>query len=105
MIARIYNNEKGWIYLSLGISLILVYIIYGAVWDRSSYETPDTFLGLNLFLEILVFFILNIFVVFGIKGFSERYSRKTSNLVLVSSGLLMIVAVFGLSYFILFSEL
>lgn len=105
MLVRIYNNEKRWLYLSLGISLFLVYIIYGGDLGWSSYESPYTFLGLNLFLEILVFFVFNIFVVFGIKGFSERYARKTSNLVLVCSGLLMMMAVFSLSCYILFSGL
>jgi hypothetical protein len=42
----------------------------------------NTFLGLNLFLEILIFFAFNAFVVFGVKGFFLSSVSKKSNPIL-----------------------
>ncbi|ESU29610.1 hypothetical protein FLJC2902T_00810 [Flavobacterium limnosediminis JC2902] len=59
---------------------------------------PQTFFGLNLFLEILVFFVFSTFVVFGIKGFFEKYSQKFANVILFITGLLLTAVIFILCY-------
>jgi hypothetical protein len=58
----------------------------------------NTFFGLNLFLEILIFCIFNAFVVFGIKGFFESYSQKTANIIIFTSGVILVVVLFILTY-------
>ena len=65
---------------------------------------PQTFLGLNLFLEILVFFVFSTFVVFGIKGFFEMYSQRFANVIIFISGVLLTVAIFILCYQVLSLE-
>ncbi|TPD68611.1 hypothetical protein FJA49_09380 [Flavobacterium microcysteis] len=97
--------ELKWVLLALAISFFLVNSIDGGVF-RSDTEigVPQTFLGLNLFLEILVFFVFSTFVVFGIKGFFEMYSRKFANVIIFISGVLMAALIFILSYQILSIE-
>jgi len=94
-----------WLLFALVLSLVLVSIFDGAVVINNSMSIAQhTFLGLNLFLEILIFFVFSTFVVFGIKGFFEMYSQKTSNVIIFISGVLLTFVIFGLSYQILFQE-
>ena len=91
--------------LALAISLFLVGgLNNGLRSPNSGAQAANTFLGLNLFLEILVFFVFSTFVVFGIKGFFEMYSQKFANVIIFISGVLMAVVIFILSYQILFIE-
>lgn len=71
------------------ISFVPVIYFDGAalVRSRALIETQNTFLGLNLFLEILIFFAFTTFVVFGIKGFFEMFSQKMSNSIIFVSGM------------------
>ncbi|MEZ0006003.1 4-amino-4-deoxy-L-arabinose transferase-like glycosyltransferase [Flavobacterium sp. 28YEA47A] len=105
MFSRLLIAELKWVLLALAISFFLVNSIDGGVF-RSDAEigVPQTFLGLNLFLEILVFFVFSTFVVFGIKGFFEMYSRKFANVIIFISGVLMAALIFILSYQILSIE-
>ena len=72
--------------------------------DGTMLQTRNTFLGLNLFLEILIFFSFSTFVVFGIKGFFEMYSQKTSNIITFISGGHLMFVIFILCYQILFQD-
>lgn len=103
MSTRKLINESKWILLALVITFVLVSSIYGsAIFTYGSLSVSNTFLGLNLFLEILVFFAFSIFVVFGIKGFFEMYSQRFANVILLLSGVFLAVVIFILSYQILF---
>jgi hypothetical protein len=105
MIKRELMNEIKWLLLALIISLVLVGFFDGTVLKSSSaYLAQHTFLGLNLFLEILIFFVFSTFVVFGIKGFFEMYSQKTSNVIIFISGVFLAFVIFVLCYQILFQE-
>jgi len=91
--------------LALFISFVLVNCFDGSASPGGAeFQAQNTFLGLNLFLEILIFFVFSTFVVFGIKGFFELYSRKISNVVLLISGVLLLFVIFILCYQILFQE-
>ncbi|MDQ7960179.1 MULTISPECIES: hypothetical protein [Flavobacterium] len=105
MFSRLLIAELKWILLALAISFFLVNSIDGGVFKSDAeIGVPQTFLGLNLFLEILVFFVFSTFVVFGIKGFFEMYSRKFANVIIFISGVLMAALIFILSYQILSIE-
>jgi len=105
MVKRQLVNQSKWIVLALLISFVLVRFFENAVLKCSiEVKTQHTFLGLNLFLEILIFFVFSTFVVFGIKGFFEMYSQKTSNVIIFISGVLLIFVIFILCYQILFQE-
>lgn len=105
MFSRVLIAELKWILLALAISFLLVNSINsGILRNEAEIGVPQTFLGLNLFLEILVFFVFSTFVVFGIKGFFEMYSRKFANVIIFISGVLMAVVIFILSYQILSIE-
>ncbi|MGO4822380.1 MULTISPECIES: hypothetical protein [unclassified Flavobacterium] len=94
-----------WLLLALVISLVLVSCFDGAALKSSNVVIAQhTFLGLNLFLEILIFFVFSTFVVFGIKGFFEMFSQETSNVIIFISGALLTCVIFLLSYQILFQE-
>ncbi|HEY4619022.1 MAG TPA: hypothetical protein VIH09_12585 [Flavobacterium sp.] len=94
-----------WLLLALVISLVLVSFFDGAAVRSSNVLLAQhTFLGLNLFLEILIFFVFSTFVVFGIKGFFEMYSQKTSNVIIFISGVFLAFVIFVLCYQILFQE-
>ncbi|WP_367756888.1 hypothetical protein AB3G33_05770 [Flavobacterium sp. WC2421] len=94
-----------WLLLALVISLVLVSCFDGAVLKNSNvFLAQHTFLGLNLFLEILIFFVFSTFVVFGIKGFFEMYSQKTANVITFISGVLLTFVIFLLCYQIMFQE-
>ena len=105
MIKRESVNQIKWIFFALVISFVLVSCFESAVLHCSTLvKTQHTFLGLNLFLEILIFFVFSTFVVFGIKGFFEMYSQKTSNIIISISGVLLMFVIFILCYQILFQE-
>jgi len=79
-----------WLLLALVISFVLMWYFDGIVLEGSTvFKAQHTFLGLNLFLEILIFFVFSAFVVFGIKGFFEMYSRKTSNIIIFTTGVIV----------------
>lgn len=105
MLSRAFLAELKWMCLALAICLFLVDgLNNGLRLPNSGAQASNTFLGLNLFLEILVFFVLSIFVVFGIKAFFERFSQKFANVLLMLTGVSLAVVVFVLSYQILFQE-
>lgn len=105
MFSRNLIAELKWVLLALAISFLLVNSINSnALASNTEIGVPNTFLGLNLFLEILVFFVFSTFVVFGIKGFFEMYSQKFANVIIFVSGVLMAVVIFILSYQILSIE-
>jgi hypothetical protein len=105
MIKRESINQIKWIIVAFFISFVLVSCFENAVSNSSVVvKTQNTFLGLNLFLEILIFFVFSTFVVFGIKGFFEMYSQKTSNVIIFISGVLLLFVIFILCYQILFQE-
>lgn len=96
-------SQIKWIFLALFITFALVGFFENAVLQNGIViKAQHTFLGLNLFLEILIFFVFNTFVVFGIKGFFEMYSQKTSNTITSISGALLVFVIFILCYQILF---
>ena len=105
MLSRVMKAELKWILLALVITFLLVSIINNfALTSGVEVGVPQTFLGLNLFLEILVFFAFSTFVVFGIKGFFEMYSQRFANVVIFISGVFLAVVIFILSYQILMLE-
>jgi len=105
MINREFINQIKWLAVALLISLVLVTSLEGAVLQNSCLNsTRNTFLGLNLFLEILIFFVFSTFVVFGIKGFFEMYSQKSANAIIFISGILLAFVIIILCYQILFQE-
>ncbi|SCY52233.1 hypothetical protein [Flavobacterium caeni] len=103
MLSRIIAAEIKWIILAFVIALILVSSVNSVlVAEDASGVVKPTFFGLNLFMEILVFFVFSTFVVFGIKGFFEMYSQKVANIIIFVTGVIMTVAIFILTYQILF---
>lgn len=105
MLSRIIKAELKWVLLALVITFFLVSSIDSvALISNTEVGVPQTFLGLNLFLEILVFFAFSTFVVFGIKGFFEMYSQRFANVVIFISGVFLAVVIFILSYQILMLE-
>ncbi len=105
MINRDSMTQIKWLFLALTISFVLVSSFESAILQNSTvFKAQHTFLGLNLFLEILIFFVFSTFVVFGIKGFFEMYSQKSSNAIIFISGVLLVFVIFILSYQILFQE-
>lgn len=94
-----------WILMALAAAFLLTGLVSNPLnFSDTAYDTPNTFFRLNLFLEILVFFAFNTFVVFGIKGFYERYSHKFANVIIFISGICLAVVIFCLSYQILFQQ-
>jgi len=94
-----------WLLLALIISLVLVRLFDGAVLRNSNaFLAQHTFLGLNLFLEIFIYFVFSTFVVFGIRGFFEMYSQKTSNAIIFICGVFLAFVIFVLCYQIIFQE-
>lgn len=102
MFTRVIKSDLKWLLLALAITLVLVNSIKASSFTRDvQFGVSQTFLGLNLFLEILVFFAFNTFVVFGIKGFFEMYSQRFANAIIFISGVFLAVVIFILSYQIL----
>lgn len=105
MIKKETMGQIKWIVLALLISFVLVSVFESAAFQSGiELNAQNTFLGLNLFLEILIFFVFSTFVVFGIKGFFEMYSQKTANIVTFISGALLVFVIFILFYQILFQD-
>lgn len=105
MLSKHLLSELKWVLLALVISLVLVESVNSSsLMVAVGSGVPQTFFGLNLFLEILVFFVFSTFVVFGIKGFFEMYSQKFANVVLFISGLLLMVVIFILCFQVLSLE-
>ena len=98
-------SQIKWMFLALIISFVLVSFFENTVLENGIVDKAQhTFLGLNLFLEILIFFAFSTFVVFGVKGFFEMYSQKTSNRITFISGGLLVFVIFILFYQILYQE-
>ncbi|RYG51191.1 MAG: hypothetical protein EOO01_09025 [Chitinophagaceae bacterium] len=91
-------SEIKWLGLSLGLALILVKILNNGNLTFTRAVPDNTFLGLNLFLEILVFFAFSVFVVFGVKGFFERFSHRFCNTLIFLTGTILLVVIGVLSY-------
>ncbi|WP_366185140.1 hypothetical protein [Flavobacterium ovatum] len=105
MIIKELTSQFKWLIFALIISFVLVVSFDGAVLLNSSLLlTQNTFLGLNLFLEILIFYVFSAFVVFGIKGYFEMYSQKTSNVIIFITGAMLTFVIFILSCQILLQE-
>jgi hypothetical protein len=105
MIRRESMTQIKWIFFALFISFVLVLFFEGTTSNGSiKLKTQNTFLGLNLFLEILIFFAFSTFVVFGTKGFFELYSQKLSNTIILISGVVLIFVICILCYQILAQE-
>lgn len=105
MLPRVIMAEFKWILLALAVSFVLVYSVNSNILlNVVDNKVSNTFLGLNLFLEILVFFVFSTFVVFGIKGFFEKYSQKMANVIIFITGVLLAMVIFILSYQILFQD-
>ena len=105
MIKKETMGQIKWIVLALLISFVLVSVFESAAFQSGiELNAQNTFLGLNLFLEILIFFVFSTFVVFGIKGFFEMYSQKTANSITFISGVLLLFVIFILFYQILFQD-
>jgi hypothetical protein len=105
MIKKELMIQTKWLLLALSMSLVLVSLFDGAVLLNSNvFLAQHTFLGLNLFLEILIFFVFSTFVVFGIRGFFEMYSQKTSNAIIFICVVFLAFVIFVLCYQIIFQE-
>ncbi|MDR6846749.1 ABC-type transport system involved in multi-copper enzyme maturation permease subunit [Flavobacterium granuli] len=105
MVRRELMTQIKWMLLALFISFVLVLFFEGAVSNGSIIlKAQNTFLGLNLFLEILIFFAFSTFVVFGTKGFFELYSQRLSNYIVFFSGIILIFVICILCYQILVQE-
>ena len=98
-------SQIKWVLLALVISFVLVSVFENTVLQSGIVvKAQHTFLGLNLFLVILIFFAFSTFVVFGVKGFFEMYSQKVSNTITFISGIVLVFVIFILCYQILFQE-
>jgi len=105
MLSKLLLSEIKWVLLALVVSLVLVESINSSsFFSTAESGVPQTFFGLNLFLEILVFFVFSTFVVFGIKGFFEMYSHKFANVIIFISGILLTVVIFILCFQVLSLE-
>lgn len=105
MIRRELMAQIKWMLLALFISFVLVLLFESTVSNGSIVlKAQNTFLGLNLFLEILIFFAFSTFVVFGTKGFFELYSQRLSNYIVFFSGIILIFVICILCYQILVQE-
>ena len=105
MIRRELMAQIKWMFLALFISFVLVLFFESTVSNGSIVlKAQNTFLGLNLFLEILIFFAFSTFVVFGTKGFFELYSQRLSNYIVFISGIILIFVICILCYQILVQE-
>ncbi|MCG9794147.1 hypothetical protein [Flavobacterium algicola] len=105
MIIKELTGQIKWVIFALVISFVLVCFFDGAAIKSSNlFITQNTFLGLNLFLEILIFSVFSTFVVFGIKGYFEMYSQKTSNVIIFLTGAMLTFVIFILSCQILLQE-
>jgi hypothetical protein len=106
----IFNKELvvqlKWLFFALILSFVLVICFDGAALIKNCTlrKTQNTFLGLNLFLEILIFFAFSTFVVFGIKGYFEMFSQKVANNIILISGISLLLINLVLLCQIIFQE-
>jgi hypothetical protein len=103
MIVKPILSEIKCIAIALAFTFVLVTFFNNNL-DLESVNTDsvNSFFGLSKFFENLVFFVFSTFVVFGVKGFFEKYSQKVANVIIIVTGFLLILAVIFLSYQILF---
>lgn len=105
MIVKTVISEIKWITFALIITFILVTIFNSnAVLVSGNTNMYNSFFGMSKAIEIAAFFIFNTFVVFGIKGFFEMYSHKTTNVIMIITGTLLTMTIMFLSYQILFRD-
>ena len=102
MFLRNFIAEIKWIIVVFIMSFVLVKLINMSIFIDANSEIQKTFFGLNLFLEILVFSSFSTFVVFGIKGFFESYSHKYANVIILSTGIILALVIFILTYKMLY---
>ena len=95
-------TEIKWIVIVLILCIILIMTINSTSLVDASNGAQKTYFGLNLFLEILVFFTFSTFVVFGFKGFFEKFSQKSANVIILTSGILLTGIILVLAFQILF---
>ena len=103
MIVKPISSEIKCIAIALAVTFVLVTFFNNNL-DLVSGNTDsvNSFFGLSKFFQNLVFFVFSTFVVFGVKGFFEKYSQKVANVIIIVTGLLLILAIMFLSYQILF---
>ncbi len=98
MIIKGMSSQIKWLIFALVLSFVLVGGFDSTVLKNSNMLlAQNTFLGLNLFLEILIFFVFSTFVVFGIKGYFEMFSQKTSNVIIFTTGAILTFVILILS--------
>ena len=102
MLTRVMAGEIKWIVLAFIISLVLVSGANTSFLTDVNTDMNHAYSGLNFYMEVLFFFVFSTFVVFGIKGFFEMYSQKTANFIIFITGIALTIAVFVLTYQILF---
>jgi len=102
MLTRVMAGEIKWIVLAFIISLVLVSGANTSFLTDVNTDMKQAYSGLNFCMEVLFFFVFSTFVVFGIKGFFEMYSQKTANFIIFITGIALTIAVFVLTYQILF---
>jgi len=103
MLSRVMATEMKWIFLVLIISIIIVSSINSTISSTGlGADVKKTFFGLTFFTEVVVLFVFNTFVVFGVKGFFQMYSHKTANFIIFITGIMLTIAIFILTYQILF---
>ena len=103
--SKFKSSEIVGIVIAFIISLVLMKVLnYNKISLFDSTNSNNSLLGLNTFFGSVVFFSFSTFVVFGIKGFFEKYSQKYSNIIMIVSGVLLALIIVCLSYQILFEE-
>jgi hypothetical protein len=101
MPSRVFIAEIKWAMLAFIVSIILVGIINITIPTDVNCQMQNTFFGLNTFLEILVFFAFNTFVVFSIKSNFESLSHKFADVIIFSFGIILALVINILAYQIL----
>lgn len=98
MLTREIRAEIKWMVLAIAIAILLGSTLY------NSFESnlPGFRFDVSLIFESIVFLVFSTFVVFGIKGYFEKYSQKFANVIIFSCGVILTVVIFILSYQILF---
>lgn len=99
MLAREIRAELKWILVAIAIAILLGSTLYNS-FEYSLNLFPH--LEVSLIIESIVFLVFSTFVVFGIKGYFERYSQKFANVIIFICGVILTVVIFILSYQILF---
>lgn len=104
MLLRLIAEYK-WALFALVFSVILVHILNSNIfWNATEMKVSQIVLDFNLVFETFIVFVFSNFVVFGIKGFLERYAQKSANVVIFITGVILSAIIFVLSYQILFQN-